>query len=56
MKDELKEELEKIDRMTGFERLRYIGELAKFYQQIDMYSEDSFKGLLDKLIRATKGY
>jgi hypothetical protein len=53
---ELKEEINKIEKMNGFERLRYIKELALFYRQIDMYSEESFKDFIERLLIATKGY
>ena len=56
-KNELREELERIDKMNPYERLHHIKKLAEFHLQFtDMIDEDFFKSFLKDLLRITKGY
>ena len=55
-KDELKEELDRIPKMSPYERLAYIRNLVKFYRQIGEFSEEAMHGLCDRLMLVTKGY
>lgn len=52
--NELKEELERINKMTVYERLAYLRELAKF--QKSMYPEDHDQFFVDRVLLVTKGY
>ena len=55
-RDELKEELEKLDKMNPYERLSYIGKLARFYRQMELFGAEDVKVLINDILRATKGY
>jgi len=54
--NELQQEIEKINKMSPYERLAYIRNLIRFYKQIEDYSEDTFKGLYDRIMLVTKGF
>jgi hypothetical protein len=54
--NELQQEIEKIDKMSPYDRLAYIRNLIRFYRQVDDYSEPTFKGLYERLMLVTKGY
>lgn len=53
MKDEIKEELEKIERMNPYERLSYIRLLTEFYMTIDDNKPNAF---YEQLMLVTRGY
>ena len=55
-KDELKEELNKLEKANPYERLAYIRSLIKFYKQVELYDRESINELYISLLRATKGY
>jgi len=56
IKDEFNEEMDKISRMSSFDRLSYIRNLIKFYKQIEEYETDTIKDLFDRLMLITRGY
>jgi hypothetical protein len=55
-RDELNEELEKIEKMSPYDRLCYIYNIVEFYAQIGEYNEESFKALRERIRLVTKGY
>jgi len=55
-KGEEREELEKIAKMTVYERMVYLRELAEFFMVLDMIDIFTIKDLCKRIIFITKGY
>lgn len=54
--NELKEEYDKIDKMSSYERLIYLRNYAKFCKQMLESDTISLKELVERILLITKGY
>ena len=54
--DESIEEIKSLERMSPYERLKYLRELAVFFKEVSSYSKNSFNFFIKRVIEVTKNY